>query len=92
MLQEACGGDEELFQLQAGLLDIEREYRGMSRRAGIYEALEDRLRAGQYGGEEDGRVAGLLQRTQETMRQFLRLSTSRKIDRLSEFVTWCGEC
>ncbi|MBI3865716.1 MAG: DNA phosphorothioation system sulfurtransferase DndC [Planctomycetia bacterium] len=53
MLQEACGGDEELFQLQAGLLDIEREYRGMSRRAGIYEALEDRLRAGQYGGEEE---------------------------------------
>src|SRR5205085_854340 len=53
LLQEACEGDEELFQLQAGLLDIEREYRGMSRRAGIYEALEDRLRTGQYANEEE---------------------------------------
>jgi DNA sulfur modification protein DndC len=53
LLEEACGGDAELFQLQASLLDIEREYRGMSRRAGIYEALEDRLRAGQYASEEE---------------------------------------
>ena len=53
ILQEACDGDPELFQLQASLLDIEREYRGMSRRAGIYEALEERLRAGQYGSEAE---------------------------------------
>ena len=53
ILQEACGGDQELFQLQSSLLDIEREFRGMSRRAGIYEALEDRLRAGQYSSEQE---------------------------------------
>jgi DNA sulfur modification protein DndC len=53
VLREVCGEDEELFQLQAGLLDIQREFRGMSRRAGIYEALEDRLRANQYGSEEE---------------------------------------
>jgi DNA sulfur modification protein DndC len=51
ILEEVCGGDQELFQLQASLLDIEREFRGMSRRAGIFEALEDRLRTGQYASE-----------------------------------------
>ena len=53
ILQEVCGDDAEFFQLQASLLDIEREFRGMSRRAGIYEALDDRLRASQYGSEEE---------------------------------------
>jgi len=53
VLREVCGEDEEFFELQAGLLDIEREFRGMSRRAGIYEALEDRFRANQYGNEEN---------------------------------------
>jgi DNA sulfur modification protein DndC len=53
ILHEVCGDDQELFQLQASLLDIEREFRGMSRRAGIYEALEDRLRSGQYSSEEE---------------------------------------
>ncbi|MCY2991039.1 MAG: DNA phosphorothioation system sulfurtransferase DndC [Planctomycetota bacterium] len=51
ILRELCGEDEQLLQLQAGLLDIEREFRGMSRRAGIYEALEERLRVNQYQGE-----------------------------------------
>ena len=53
ILQEVCGDDQEFFQLQANLLDIEREFRGMSRRAGIYEALDDRLRMGQYSNEEE---------------------------------------
>jgi len=53
ILEEVCGEDPEFFQLQASLLDIEREFRGMSRRAGIYEALDDRLRAGQYSSEEE---------------------------------------
>jgi DNA sulfur modification protein DndC len=52
-LREVCGEDDDFFQLQAALLDVEREFRGMSRRAGIYDALEDRLRAGQYGNESD---------------------------------------
>jgi DNA sulfur modification protein DndC len=53
ILREVCQDDEEFFQLQTGLLDIEREFRGMARRAGIYEALEERLRAGQFGSEEE---------------------------------------
>lgn len=53
LLKEVCGDDEQFFELQASLLDIEREFRGMSRRAGIYEKLEDRLQASQFSGEEE---------------------------------------
>lgn len=53
LLREVCGQEEGFFEMQASLLDIEREYRGMSRRAGIYEALEDRLKAGQFANEEE---------------------------------------
>ncbi len=53
LLAEVCGADEEFFEFQTQLLDIEREYRGMTRRAGIFEALEERFRAYQYGGERE---------------------------------------
>ena len=53
LLQQVCGDDEEFFGLQASLLDIEREFCGMSRRAGIYDRLEDRLKAGQFGNEQE---------------------------------------
>ncbi len=52
LLSGVCGEEEEFFELQTQLLDIEREYRGMTRRAGIFEALEERFRAYQYGGEQ----------------------------------------
>jgi hypothetical protein len=32
---------------------VERQYRGMTRRAGVYDALEDRLKAGLYGSEQE---------------------------------------
>ncbi len=53
ILKTICGGDEDFFTLQTELLDIERQFRGMSRRPGIYEALEDRLRARQYASEAE---------------------------------------
>jgi len=53
ILKEACGNDDSLFELQTKLLDIEREYRGMSRRAGIYSALEKQLVSNQFGGEKE---------------------------------------
>ena len=53
ILKAICGEDEDFFTLQTELLDIERQFRGMSRRPGIYEALEDRLRARQYASEEE---------------------------------------
>lgn len=53
ILDEVCGGDESFFELQRGMLDVEREYRGMMRRAGIYDALAERLRAGQFANEAE---------------------------------------
>ena len=53
LLAEICGDEQEFFQLQVSLLDIEREFRGMSRRAGIYETLEERMRISQYENEEE---------------------------------------
>lgn len=53
LLKEVCGGDQSLFDLQVGLLGVEREYRGMSRRAGVFDALEAKLRTGLFGSEEE---------------------------------------
>ena len=48
LLAEICGKDPVFFQLQTDLLDVEREFHGMTRRAGIYEAIEERLKAAQF--------------------------------------------
>jgi len=53
ILREICGTDEGFFELQANLLDVERGFFGMSRRAGIFNALEDRLRACQFSTEKE---------------------------------------
>lgn len=53
ILQRICGDDADFFTLQTELLDIERQFRGMSRRPGIFDALEDRLRARQFASEEE---------------------------------------
>jgi DNA sulfur modification protein DndC len=53
ILHELCQNDPVFFELQVSLLDIERQYRGMSRRAGIYDALATQLRASQYADESD---------------------------------------
>lgn len=53
LLREVCGDDKALFNLQVSLLGVERQFRGMSRRAGIYEELEDRLRTGVFGSEKE---------------------------------------
>ena len=53
LLSEIVGDDPVLFELQTRLLDIERQHRGMYRRAGIYDALEDRLKSAQFGTQEE---------------------------------------
>ena len=53
VLREVCGDDQAFFDLQVSLLGVERQFRGMSRRSGIYEILEDRLRTGLYGSEQE---------------------------------------
>ena len=42
-----------LQRLQVRLLGIEQSHRGMSRRAGIFEKLEKRFRAGIYATEQE---------------------------------------
>ena len=51
--QRCCGGEGEFFELQRSMLDVERQYRGMTRRAGIFDALTERLRSGQFGSEAE---------------------------------------
>ena len=53
ILKEVCGDDPMFFELQSSLLDVECEFRGMSRRAGIYEALEDRFKRCQFETEQE---------------------------------------
>lgn len=53
LLSEIVGDDPVFFELQTRLLDIERQHRGMYRRAGIYDALEDRLKSAQFGTQEE---------------------------------------
>jgi DNA sulfur modification protein DndC len=52
-LRDVCGDDQALFDLQVALLGVERQYRGMARRAGIYEALEEKLLTGLFGNEQE---------------------------------------
>ncbi|HEX5273058.1 MAG TPA: hypothetical protein VFW33_21320, partial [Gemmataceae bacterium] len=53
LLREVCGDDRVFFEVQVGLLGVERQFRGMSRRAGIFEVLEEKLRTGLYASEEE---------------------------------------
>ncbi|MEI8379656.1 MAG: DNA sulfur modification protein DndD [Planctomycetota bacterium] len=87
-LQSAAG---ELKELTSKIQKLEAELDGLRTEHTELDTLAKRLRRKvvdeQIRSEEEGRVATLLQRTQETMKQFLRLSTTRKIDRLSELVS-----
>jgi DNA sulfur modification protein DndC len=56
-LRTICGEDDIFFQLQTELLDIQRAYSGMTRRAGIYEAIEKRLKAAQFASGEEAFAA-----------------------------------
>lgn len=53
ILKEICGEDHLHYELTRELLDVERRYRTMARRAGLYEALESSLRRNFYDNEED---------------------------------------
>jgi DNA sulfur modification protein DndC len=72
LLRELCGADPVFFDLQVGLLGVERQFRGMSRRAGIFEHLEERLRTGLYANEQEA-VAVLTERKERQQRWSLDL-------------------
>ncbi len=64
LLRELCGDDAAFFDLQVGLLGVERQYRGLSRRSGVFQELENQLRTGLYGSEEEA-VAVLSERQEK---------------------------
>ena len=66
LLKEVCGDDEAFFDLQVRLLGIEQSHRGMSRRAGIFEKLESRFRAGIYTSMQEA-VDDLTERDRRTL-------------------------
>jgi DNA sulfur modification protein DndC len=53
LLREICGEDQLRFELTRELLDVEHRFRTMSRRAGLYAALESSLKRGFYDDEAD---------------------------------------
>jgi DNA sulfur modification protein DndC len=53
LLEAICGEDPAFFDLQVALLSIERTYRGLSRRTGVFDALQEGLRTGLFGSEEE---------------------------------------
>ena len=67
LLRELCGDDPVFFELQVGLLGVERQFHGMSRRAGIFKHLEERLRTGLYANEQEA-VADLTERAERQRR------------------------
>lgn len=53
ILHDVCRGDRVHYELARELLDVERRFRTMSRRAGLFGALDDAIRRGFYENEED---------------------------------------
>lgn len=67
ILKQICGDDQLHFELTRELLDIERGYRTMARRAGLFDTLEQALRRGFYADEED--AVGRARRRRDTLEQ-----------------------
>lgn len=53
ILQDVCGGDRVHYELSRELLDVERRFRTMSRRAGLFSAIDDAIKRGFYENEAD---------------------------------------
>lgn len=66
LLKEACDDDPIHFSMTRELLAIERQYRTMSRRAGLFEALEKAIKKGYYEDPDDAlKFAKTLQELRE---------------------------
>ncbi|WP_425245407.1 DNA phosphorothioation system sulfurtransferase DndC [Streptomyces sp. NEAU-NA10] len=53
LLREVCDGDELHYDMVRELLSVERKYRTMTRRAGLFQALEEAIRRGYYEDRDD---------------------------------------
>lgn len=73
ILHEVCGGDRVHYELARELLDVERRFRTMSRRAGLFAAIDEAIKRGFYENEEDATQIAL-------SRQDSREQISRRLD------------
>jgi DNA sulfur modification protein DndC len=53
LLREVCDGDDLHFETMRELLAVERKFRTMTRRSGLFEALEKAIKRGYYADAED---------------------------------------
>ncbi|MEV8634581.1 DNA phosphorothioation system sulfurtransferase DndC [Streptosporangium sp. NPDC051023] len=53
LLREICDGDELHFTTMRELLSVERKFRTMTRRSGLFEALEKTIQRGYYKDADD---------------------------------------
>jgi DNA sulfur modification protein DndC len=63
LLKKVAGGDQVHFELVRELLEVERSYRTSSRRAKLFDRLEDAFRRGFYEDVEDATQRALRRRT-----------------------------
>lgn len=59
ILKEVCGDDTIHYELARELLDVERQFRTMSRRAGLFSAIDSAVKRGYYENEEDATAMAL---------------------------------
>ena len=53
LLRELCGDDDLHFEMTRALIGVERRFRTMARRAGLFEELETAVRRSFYEGKDD---------------------------------------
>ncbi|MFE5257687.1 DNA phosphorothioation system sulfurtransferase DndC [Streptomyces coelicoflavus] len=53
ILKEICDGDPLHYDMVRELLSVERKYRTMTRRAGLFQALEEAVKKGYYEDHDD---------------------------------------
>lgn len=53
LLKEVCSDDRIHYELARELLDVERQYRTMSRRSGLFDAIDSAISRGFYENEDD---------------------------------------
>lgn len=66
LLREVCGSDELHFSTARELLAVERRFRTMTRRAGLFEQLEKTIRRGYYENKEDAEQSALRLQREKT--------------------------
>lgn len=78
LLREICGNEGLHFELTRELLDVEHRFRTMSRRAGLYEKLEQALRRSFYEDETD--AINRAQRKEQVLSQRKAHKEERKLE------------